>query len=365
MVRPRQPGRRRDRPRTGRTRPAAPTPDAAPRARSRPAGRRRGRTPPTASSHRTVPPACTNSVRSGSQPPDTAQDVAGPPIAPRRPPTSTAVSAASPWVPVRDASATTSTPRSVSSATSTGGGRCRASARSGTATPAATRSSAVVVAAVVGRGDDDPLAGDRRVPVEVRADRARQHHARPVVAGEHERPLLRTGREHDARGADVPQPLAGRVRGRVLQVVRAALVDEQVAVVVEPDGGRAGEDRDVRQRRELRRAGRRPRARAGSRCDSTIRRAPAGRRRAARAHRPPPRRARPAARPAAAHDERRRRGRTSCRRCRRPRLAGVEAAEAGQQCARRDRRPAPRWWRAASPRARRPRRARSAPRRPR
>jgi hypothetical protein len=54
-------------------------------------------------------------------------------------------------------------------------------------------------ARVVGR-DDDPLADEDRVTLEINERRVGGHHAGPVVVGHDERPLDRAGRDHDPVG---------------------------------------------------------------------------------------------------------------------------------------------------------------------
>ena len=47
-------------------------------------------------------------------------------------------------------------------------------------------------------------AGAHRVLIEIAAHGARQHDARPIVLGEHQRSLQRAGRQHDLAGAQLP-----------------------------------------------------------------------------------------------------------------------------------------------------------------
>ena len=106
-------------------------------------------------------------------------------------------------------------------------------------------------AIVVGQHDRAP-AGEHGLTVEIAADRAGQHDARAVVAGEHQRPLERAGREHDLPGPDLPEPLAGQVRGRGRpQVVGDPLDQGEVVVVVVAECRGAGQHAKLRQGLEL------------------------------------------------------------------------------------------------------------------
>ncbi len=64
------------------------------------------------------------------------------------------------------------------------------------------------IAVVAGREDHRTSARRDGKLVDVASDGARQHHARPVVAREHERALDRTGRQHHLACPDRPEPLA-------------------------------------------------------------------------------------------------------------------------------------------------------------
>ena len=92
-------------------------------------------------------------------------------------------------------------------------------------------------------------AGSRRdgIAVDIGLDRARQHHAGAIVAGEDERPLQCASREHDSAGADMPQPLArqsGRRRGT--EPLADTFGRNQVIVVVMPEHRRARQQADLR-----------------------------------------------------------------------------------------------------------------------
>ncbi len=108
-----------------------------------------------------------------------------------------------------------------------------------------------VGAVVRGEGHGAP-PGEHPEAVRVRARGAGEHHAGPVVAGEGDRPLVRTRRQDDAASADAPQPLPGDVLRRVAaQVVGAALHrDHEVARVAALDG-RSQQQPDLRHRAEL------------------------------------------------------------------------------------------------------------------
>ena len=62
-------------------------------------------------------------------------------------------------------------------------------------------------AVATGQHDRTPARRDAE-PVAIRRNRARQHHAGPVIAVEHDRPLGRARRQDRARGNDFPHPLA-------------------------------------------------------------------------------------------------------------------------------------------------------------
>ena len=59
--------------------------------------------------------------------------------------------------------------------------------------------------------------------IEIGAHGRGQHHAGPIVAAEHDRPLDRAGGEHRAFGDDPPQPLARLMRRRDRQMIGDAL----------------------------------------------------------------------------------------------------------------------------------------------
>ena len=93
-----------------------------------------------------------------------------------------------------------------------------------------------LVAAIAVSEHDCTAAGRHRIPAQIGFHRTRQHDARTIVAAEHQRPLVRSRREHHALRAEVPQaPLPPRVA-----LDRA----EEVVVVVAEHGG-ARERRDA------------------------------------------------------------------------------------------------------------------------
>ena len=61
---------------------------------------------------------------------------------------------------------------------------------------------------IVRRRDDDARARLDAVARDQRPRRLGEHDPRPVVVGEDQRTLERAGRQHDALGAHLPQPLA-------------------------------------------------------------------------------------------------------------------------------------------------------------
>ena len=101
------------------------------------------------------------------------------------------------------------------------------------------------------RGDDHrALSRHDAIAVDEHAQALGQHDARPIVAGEHQRALVRAGRQHDLARAHLPQALARQVRVRVGQVVGDPLHQAHVVVVVIAEGGGARQQRDVAARRE-------------------------------------------------------------------------------------------------------------------
>ena len=97
-----------------------------------------------------------------------------------------------------------------------------------------------------------------RPAVQVGAHRARQHHPRPVVAGEGDRPLDRPGAEHRPPRRDAPEALQRRALGPQADMLGHPLERAVGAAVVGAGHGGARHQPHVRQRRELGRRRRRP-----------------------------------------------------------------------------------------------------------
>ena len=99
------------------------------------------------------------------------------------------------------------------------------------------------VGAVIGREHHRALPDQDAVPVEVGVRRIREHDAGPVVVGEYDRTLVRTGREDDLLSSNTPntvaRPDAGLARAKV---VGAPFDGQYVAVVVAPERRRALQD---------------------------------------------------------------------------------------------------------------------------
>ena len=114
------------------------------------------------------------------------------------------------------------------------------------------------IGAVVGGVDADIPADGDAVMVEVGACGRGQHHARPVVVGEHHVAFDRAGGQHDAPGAHLPQPLARHIGAGALQMIADALVepDEVLRIVAERRGPR--QDRDIVHGLQLRHRALRP-----------------------------------------------------------------------------------------------------------
>ena len=91
---------------------------------------------------------------------------------------------------------------------------------------------------VIGEEDGAP-ARQHGVAVDAGGGGARQHDARPVVAGKHQRAFMRAGRQHHPAGADMPDPLArpaGALRRR--KALRQPLGQgQEIMVVIAECGG--------------------------------------------------------------------------------------------------------------------------------
>ena len=96
-------------------------------------------------------------------------------------------------------------------------------------------------------GDDHRApAGKDREAVDIGARGACQHHPRPVVVGEHQRPLHGAGRQNDPSGADSPQALARQVRRRAGPEVVGNPFERDQEIMVEVAGDRRpGQNADV------------------------------------------------------------------------------------------------------------------------
>ena len=106
------------------------------------------------------------------------------------------------------------------------------------------------VAVVVGRRQHQGLAGDHAVAADEGRHGAGNHVARNVVAPIHQRPLLRTGGQHDALGAHLVQTRPGLaatvgLRCEVGQVLGAALMQGDEVVIVIAIGGGARQQQHV------------------------------------------------------------------------------------------------------------------------
>jgi hypothetical protein len=94
--------------------------------------------------------------------------------------------------------------------------------------------------------DDGAAAGRDGKAVDIGARRRRQHHARPVVAGEHQRPLDCAGSNNDLARPHHPQALARqRRRGGGAEVVGHTLGERHGAVIVNAERGGARQQPDV------------------------------------------------------------------------------------------------------------------------
>jgi len=106
--------------------------------------------------------------------------------------------------------------------------------------------------AAVGGGEHHGLpAGRRRVTVEIGRDGARHHHARTVIAVEHQRPLDRAGRQDGSPRDDLPKPLA-RLVGRRRRGGLADLFQGAVFLAVIDPEHRCAPEQTHAERRQLR-----------------------------------------------------------------------------------------------------------------
>ena len=105
--------------------------------------------------------------------------------------------------------------------------------------------------AVVVVGEHHDLAsGADAEAVDVGADGAGQHHPRPVVVGEHQRPLDRAGGQHHPAGAHLPQPFAGAGPGSRRTGV-APFEQAEIVVIVIAERRRPRQKANLFQRREF------------------------------------------------------------------------------------------------------------------
>ena len=104
---------------------------------------------------------------------------------------------------------------------------------------------------VVGGQQHDPAPDEHAVPVQELVRRPRQQHARTVVVGEGDGPLVRPGRHHDLAGPDPPDPRPGGVLGRRAEMIGTPLQGQQQVVVVEGEGRGPLQVRHVRRRGQL------------------------------------------------------------------------------------------------------------------
>ena len=160
-----------------------------------------------------------------------------------------------PWPPstrVTTAPAMMRAPVLSASAATAGAMLGRGSTSAATSTPAAARS-AITPAAVVVIGEDDRApAGQRGEAVDIGADRAGEHHARPVVVAEHQWALDRAGGQHAALGDDAPGSLARLEGWRHRHMVVDPLERPVGAVIVDAEQGGAGHHPHVRETTKLR-----------------------------------------------------------------------------------------------------------------
>ena len=127
------------------------------------------------------------------------------------------------------------------------------------ADPGALQVERGAIGAVVVGEHHGAAAGPHRIAIEIGAHGARQHDARPVVVGEHQGPLERARGQHDLPRPDLPQALAGQMRGGDRrQMIAHALEQAQVVVVVVAKRGGAREHAQLRAGLELGRDGAQP-----------------------------------------------------------------------------------------------------------
>ena len=94
-------------------------------------------------------------------------------------------------------------------------------------------------------GEDDAAARRHRIAVDEGAHALGQHDAGAVVVGEHQRALMRSGRQHHLLRAHLPQPFARQIGWGVFEVVADALGQGDVVVIVIAEGRGTRQQGDV------------------------------------------------------------------------------------------------------------------------
>ena len=94
--------------------------------------------------------------------------------------------------------------------------------------------------------------------IDIGAHGAGQHHPRPVVAGEHQRPLNRAGGDQNAARLYFPIALARRERRRLRQMIGDPFDRADPLVVKHPKGGGASQHGDIFAGHQICRRRRRP-----------------------------------------------------------------------------------------------------------
>ena len=102
------------------------------------------------------------------------------------------------------------------------------------------------IGAVADRGDDHPAAWQYGVLFQIAQRSTREHHARTVVAWEHQRLFDGPRCEHHPLRAHLPKALARESCGRVGQMVGDALAEAEVVMREVAEGGGARQQPDAR-----------------------------------------------------------------------------------------------------------------------
>jgi hypothetical protein len=133
---------------------------------------------------------------------------------------------------------------------------CRRAAAGRSPSRPAARGSTTVTAALVAAvvvGEHHRIAARQHaITVDVRRHRRSEHHARQIVIAEHQRPLVRTGCQHYASGADFPQQLACAFTRRHRQMVSQSLYHRDEVVILVAECGAARQHLHVGHRSERR-----------------------------------------------------------------------------------------------------------------